>query len=123
MHAAPLYSEDNKFEPMISNSRKQVREIAEKVVDLGREIQDESPDTKVTISSIIERSDDSLNVKIREVNKTIAKFAKQNHWSLLSNANITKEQLNSSGLHLNPEGTKILASNFISHIKKIYSRQ
>mgnify|MGYP001794596732 CR=1 FL=1 len=102
---------------------KEAREIAEKIVDLGREIQDESPDTKVTISSIIERSDDSLNVKIREVNKIIAKFAKQNHWSLLSNANITKEQLNSSGLHLNPEGTKILASNFISHIKKIYSRQ
>ena len=119
MHAAPLYSEDNKFEPMISNSRKQVKEIAEKVIDLGREIQGESPDTKVIISSITERSNDSLNVKIKEVDKIIAKLAKQNHWPFLSNANITKEHLNSSGLHLNPEGTKILGSNFISHIKKI----
>lgn len=92
-------------------------------MDLGREIQNESPDTKVTISSIIERSDDSLNAKIKEVNKIVAKFAKQNHWTFLSNSNINKEHLNSSGLHLNPEGTKILASNFISHIKKIYSRQ
>ena len=108
---------------MISNSRKQVREIAEKVVDLGREIQDESLDTKLTMSSIIERSDDSLNAKINGVNKIIAKFAKQNHLSFLSNSNITKEHLNSSGLHFNPEGTEILTSNFISHIKKIYSRQ
>ena len=102
---------------------KEAREIAEKVVDLGREIQNESPDTKVTISSIINRSDDSLNSKIKEVNKIVAKFAKQNHWTFLSNANINKGHLNSRGLHLNPEGTKILASNFISHIKKIYSRQ
>ena len=60
---------------------------------LGKDIQDESSTTNVTISSIIVRSDDSLNSKIKEVNKIVAKFAKQSDWSMLSNLNITKEHL------------------------------
>ena len=70
------------------------RVVAEKIVKLCSQIQSESPKTKVTISSIICRSDDSLNVKIKDTNKILNQFAKQNHWTWLFNSKISKEHLN-----------------------------
>ena len=46
------------------------RKVAERIVDLGNLV--ESPNTKVTISSFLTRSDDlSLVSKIKEVNKIL----------------------------------------------------
>ena len=52
------------------------REIAEGIVNLGLKIQNHSPDCKITISSLISRSDQTLNGKIKEVNKIVNQFAK-----------------------------------------------
>lgn len=51
------------------------RVVAEKIVKLCSQIQDESPMTEVTISSVIVRSDDSLNSKIKDMNKIVNQFA------------------------------------------------
>ena len=71
-------------------------------MDLGNSIISDSPSTKVTISGLICRSDNSsLNEKATQVNKILNTFANQNEWSFLSYSNITSAHLNASGLHLN----------------------
>ena len=47
------------------------REIAEGIVNLALKIQNHSPDCKITISSLISRSDQTLNGKIKDVNKIV----------------------------------------------------
>ena len=92
------------------------RQVAERIVDLGNSISADSPSTKVTISSLIVRSDDSvLNDKVTQVNKILNSSSNQNEWKYLSHCNITTEHLNNSGLHLNHDGTKTLSSNFSRH--------
>ena len=93
------------------------REIAEGIVNLGLKIQNHSPDCKITISSLISRSDQTLNGKIKDVNKIVNQFAKQNAWRTIPHSNIKNEHLNASGLHLNVQGTKLLAKNLISHLR------
>ena len=75
------------------------RKVAERIVDLGNLVETESPNTKVTISSFLTRSDDlSLVSKIKEVNKILKTSANQNEWDVISHSNLTTEHLNSSGL-------------------------
>ena len=97
------------------------REIAEGIVNLGLKIQNHSPDCKITISSLISRSDQTLNGKIKDVNKIVNQFAKQHAWRTIPHSNIKNEHLNASGLHLNVQGvvqgTKLLAKNLISHLR------
>ena len=99
--------------------RSNPREVAEKIVDLGHMVCNQSPAIKVTISFLITRNDkENLAAKVKEVNSILRKFAMQNEWNIITNSNITEEHLNRSGLHLNQTGTKILALNFSSHINK-----
>ena len=94
--------------------------VAERIVGLGNLIEVESPNPKVTISSLLTRSDDpALAPKIKEVNKIDKTFANQNKWDVISYSNITSEHLNSSGLHLNFSGTKVFASNFVGYVRNI----
>jgi len=54
------------------------RHIAEKIVDLATFIEKESPQTKVTISSLITRKDsEAFKPKIEETNKILKSFATQ----------------------------------------------
>ena len=95
------------------------RKVAERIVDLGKLVETESPNTKVTISSLLTRSDLSVASKIKEVNKILKTFANQNEWDVISHSNLTTENLNSSGLHLNFSGTKVFASNVIGNVRNI----
>ena len=93
------------------------RAIAERIVDLGNNIVSECPNTKVTISNLLCRSDDGLlNANVKEVNKVLNSFARQNQWKFLTHSNINNSHLNASGLHLNRNGSRILLSNFSRHI-------
>ena len=95
------------------------RDIAEGIINLGLKIQNHSPDCKITISSLISRSDQTLNGKIKDVNKIVNQLAKQHAWRTIPHSNIKNEHLNASGLHLNVQGTKLLAKNLISHLKEL----
>ena len=64
------------------------REIAEGIVNLGLKIQNHSPDCKITISSFISTSDQTLNSKVKEVNKIVNQFAKQHSWRTIPQSNI-----------------------------------
>ena len=89
------------------------QQVAEKIVNLGLSIERETPSTKLTLSGIINRSDDQgRNRKVPKVNKALRSFCNSNGWKFLSNENIDSSCLNSGGLHLNRRGVYKLAGNF-----------
>ena len=67
-------------------------------IDLGNFIEAESSNTKVTISNLLQRTDDpTLNSMAKRVNSILRTFANQTDWKFISHPNITGEHLNSSG--------------------------
>lgn len=92
------------------------RECADEIVDIGRMVDQEG--ISVAISSLTARADDSeLAKRVKEVNKILRKFCRQNEWGFIDHNNITTDQhLNRSRLHLNRSGTSLLSQNFISYI-------
>ena len=93
------------------------RECADEIVDIGRMVDQEG--ISVAISSLLTaRADDNdLAKRVKEVNKILRKFCRQNEWGFIDHNNITTDQhLNRSRLHLNRSGTFLLSQNFISYI-------
>ena len=94
------------------------RQVAEALVDLASKASTEYPDTKISISGLISRNDDlKLKEKVLEVNKVLRQLCNQNEWDSIDNSNIKYGNLNPGGLHLTANGTKLLANNFIQHIR------
>ena len=93
------------------------RNVAEKIVDLGKMIATNSPNTSVTISAITQRSDEeSLKRKAKDCNKVLKTFCNQNGWGFIEHLNIDETCLNNYKLHLNKKGIAILASNIVNNI-------
>ena len=91
------------------------RECADEIVDIGRMVDQEG--ISVTISSLTPRADDNeLAKRVKEVNKILRKFCRQNQWGFIDHNNITYLHLKRSRLHLNRSGTSLLSQNFISYI-------
>ena len=92
------------------------RECADEIVDIGRMVDQEG--ISVAISGLTARADDNdLAKRVKEVNKILRKFCRQNEWGFIDHNNITTDQhLNRSRLHLNRSGTSLLSQNFISYI-------
>ena len=89
------------------------QQVAKKIVNLELSIERETPSTKLTLSGIINRSDDQgLNRKVPKVNKALRSFCHSNGWKFLSNENIDTSCLNSGGVPLNRRGVYKLAGNF-----------
>ena len=89
------------------------RHIAESIVNLVTNINDESPETKVGISTLLIRNDDNnISVKVNQVNSILKDICNQRKIPLLVNTNITSTHLNSKGLHLNRQGSATLQRNF-----------
>ena len=82
----------------------------EKVKDM---IANESPETRLVISSLILRNDNiELNSKIRSLNESLRRFCVDNDMTYVDNTNIGVEALQKGGLHLNRTGTIHLSMNF-----------
>ena len=100
--------------------RQTPQQIAGSISTLCQEIAKDSPNTKVVLSEVITRSDDSsLNPKIKELNYKLPQVCQNNNWGLLNHNNITADYLNPYGLHLNEQGTAKLAKNIIEYFKRL----
>ena len=87
-------------------------EIADNIVDICQDITIKHPNTKIIISEVIQRGDDTeLKPKIGQVNNLISKFCRQRSWGLIRHNNITTNHLNSYGLHVNKAGSSVFAKN------------
>ena len=99
-------------------SQKSVQEVLQDLTSLGQSICTDSPKTKLVISGIIKRTDNSnLTSKVSELNATLRQVCTTNNWSYISHENIDRTHLNTSGVHLNKQGTAIMAQN-IKHFFK-----
>ena len=73
----------------------------------------DSPETKLILSSLIERYDyTELNDKINVTNDLLKKFCDSKLLTYVGNTNIDRDCINKSGLHLNHIGTIHLSRNF-----------
>ena len=89
---------------------KSPQEVADGIVDLGRQVEGSS-DARVVISALVSRRD-KLNEKVPEVNKLLKRYCRQHEWKLIEHNNITEKGLNKGGLHLSIEGNKRFFNNF-----------
>ena len=90
--------------------------VLDKLLNLQKFINNTLPESNVVIFSLITRTDNG------KASLTVIKTNKHLHglqMDIIDNGNITSNELNEGGLHLNPRGLGKLAINFISRIKKI----
>ena len=84
-----------------------------KIID---SIRQEDPTAGITISSVINRTDQSLNNNISQVNQLLEQYCNANNFDFIMNNNINSNSLNAGGLHLNPKGIQTLAANLRNYI-------
>ena len=90
-------------------------QILDEILDLKKHVENVVPDINVIISKLIIRSDNpKANSISGNVNKKLVKLG----INLLDHSNISLDDLGRKGLHLNEKGTKRLALNIISFIRK-----
>ena len=84
--------------------------IAEEIIELAKAMKTEG--NTVFVSGLVARGD-RWNAKVCEVNRFLTRRSQEEDLQFIDNSNITSEHLNRSLLHLNPEGTRLLADNFL----------
>lgn len=91
-----IYVGTNSLRPSATSPR----DCAQQIVNLAHMINEESS-AKLTISSLVSRSDDEdLAVKVPGVNKIQRKFCNQNGWGYVDHSNVSADHdLNTSSLH------------------------
>lgn len=93
-------------------------EVADQIIQICETIENECPDSTISISELIQRSDDEqLSNKVSEVNKALKSFCRSRNYRVINHSNISKDCLNSRGLHLNKKGVAFLASNINNHLR------
>ena len=76
------------------------------------------PSIKVSVSGLISQRDENANEKIMHINHSMKAVCVSRGWLFIDNARIKVEHLKNKGIHLNGDGVKILASNFIRQALK-----
>ena len=96
-------------------------EIARNIINLASEMKSEKSD--VSISTIITRADKpELNKKGIEVNNHLKEMCKEKNIFIIDNSKrIKPNHLNSSKIHLNKKGDKILGNIFTQHLSKVFN--
>ena len=90
--------------------------ILDEILDLKKHVENVVPGINVVISKMIMRSDNiKANILLGNVNTKLIKLGVP----LLDHSNILCSDLGRKGLHLNEVGTKKLALNIISFIRKM----
>ena len=90
--------------------------VLHKLLNLKKFIEHTLPESKVFISNLITRTDNS------KASLTVIKTNEHLHglqMDIIGNGNITSNELNKGGLHLNLGGLFKLAVNFIRRIKNL----
>ena len=84
--------------------------IAEEIIELAKAMKTEGK--TVFVGGLVARGD-RWNAKVCEVNRFLTRRSQGEDLQFIDNSDITSEHLNRSFLHLNPEGTGLLANNFL----------
>jgi lysophospholipase L1-like esterase len=93
------------------------KQVAEGIGNLGSQINEESRNTHIVISSLLVRTDKPhLPAKATETNKLLNAICSKNKLKFINHQSINQTCLNSRGLHLNRKGTSFIANNISKFI-------
>ena len=96
-------------------TRDNSNEIIEKLEKLKIFIMDTLPGVKLYMSSLLTRSDNSkARLTAENTNRKLTSLGLE----VINNDNINENHLGKKGLHLRPNGTSRLATNFIATLKR-----
>ena len=94
------------------------RSVAEGIVNLVTQAQQDFPSTRLTISPLLPRSDNlDFNDKIKEANKILNSFCTSRGLTLLHITNIDLTCLNRRGVHLNRKGSALLSNCYADFLR------
>ena len=97
----------------LKSATKSPETIAKDIIDVALDLKTEQ--NEVVVSSITCRTD-RLNAKALKVNTCIKTLCDTHSLGFIDNSNITKHDVNGSGVHLKEPGFVKLAQNFLRHI-------
>ena len=104
------------FHVGVNNSveKESEEQILHKFLKLGESIDS----ARVTFSSIIKRADKpELNHKIMQINDRLKNLCLENGYDFTDNISIGFRHLGRDKLHINKEGQRPLAINYLNHLK------
>ena len=102
----------------VKDNSKTAEVVAAGILNLGTQIKESMPGTKVSFSSITVRKDrHSIQNKIEHVNAILKRMCIENNWTYIDNSNIDYTCLNRRGLHLNKNGSSIISKNYSNHLR------
>lgn len=110
--------EKNPQQILLNNGKNHLRDqnpntVADNILDLAQTIESET-NARVVLLELMTRSDKVTNDSIKTVNKKLRTFCNQNNWQLVQHQNITSNDQNKSGLHLNYNGNNGPFKNFVN---------
>ena len=101
----------------VKDDTKSAEVVAAGILNLGNQIKDKLPNTKVSFSSLIVRKDKtSVLNKINNINVILKRVCDQNNWTYIDHNNIDYSCLNRGGLHLNRKGSSLVSKNFSQYL-------
>ena len=93
----------------IKDNSKTAEVVAAGILNLGTQVKESMPGTKVSFSSITVRKDrHSIQKKIEHVNAILKRMCIENNWTYIDNSNIDYTCLNRRGLHLKKTEAQLL---------------
>ncbi len=101
----------------VKDNSKSAEVVAAGILNLGTQVKESLPRTKVSFSSITVRKDrHSIQNKIENVNAILQHICIENNWTYIDNSNIDYTSLNRRGLHLTKNGSSITSKNYSNHL-------
>ena len=98
-----------------------LQNIHQEIKSIINDIKGKLPNCEIYLSSVIHQmKNKNLNTSVDQLNTTLNDICNQANINFLDNENISEDNLNNSGLHLNKRGTARLACNFRDCIKAEY---
>ncbi len=99
----------------LKDSSNTPQQLAEGISNLGTQIRNSSPSTKICLSALLIRNDNSnLVTKIQDINKRLRAICISKYWSYIDNNNVDKSCLNRRGL--DRRMSDLLSRNFRHHL-------
>ena len=100
-------------------TRKEI-DTVKNLEQIHKYIKDESPNTKLIISTLTTRNDrDDIENVVTKSNDVICSFCRRHDINIVDNNNIESQHLGLKKLHLNRKGTSLLALNFKNYIENL----
>ena len=100
------------------NNPTPILDVANDIIDIGLACKKHGA-SRIVISGVITRKPKFLQERCEELNELLVSMCKIYNFTYIDNSNIGVDDLLSDGVHLNQEGTDVLANNYLKCLNKL----